>query len=394
MIKGDAMPFDEAEYAHRLKRVRARMDDRDFDLLVVVEPANINYLTGYDAWSFYTPQAVLVPRDGELLLFTRGQDAPAALMTTRLERHQVVAFADDYVQQRERHAFDELARLIAARGYGSASIGLESDAYYFSPRAERALRAGLPRARFSDSHEQVNWVRAVKSSAELEAIRTAGRIVEHVMEIAIDAVEPGVRQCDAAAAISAAQVRGLDHVGGEYPAVVPLLPTGEGTATPHLTWSDRPFVHGEATILELAAVHRRYHCPLARTVFLGRPPAQLERLAEVVAEGTEAALAAVGPGVACEDVEAAWRTGIARHGYEKTSRIGYSIGIGYPPDWGEHTMSLRPGDKTPLERGMAFHMILGMWLETGGFELSESFHVTDTGAECFTSVPRQLFVKP
>ena len=45
----------------------------------------------------------------------------------------------------------------------------------------------------------------------------------------------------------------------------------------------------------------------------------------------------------CEAVEAAWRGYIARFGLEKASRIGYSVGLGYPPDWGEHTMSLRPG---------------------------------------------------
>jgi len=84
---------------------------------------------------------------------------------------------------------------------------------------------------------------------------------------------------------------------------------------------------------------------------------------------------------------------IARHGMEKRSRIGYSVGLGYPPDWGEHTMSLRPGDVTPLEPNMTFHMILGMWMDDWGFELSETFRVTDAGAECLCSVPRGLTVK-
>ena len=81
----------------------------------------------------------------------------------------------------------------------------------------------------------------------------------------------------------------------------------------------------------------------------------------------------------CEAVEAAWRGYIARFGLEKASRIGYSVGLGYPPDWGEHTMSLRPGDTTELEPGMAFHMICGMWMDDWGFEASETFVVTDVG---------------
>jgi Xaa-Pro aminopeptidase len=101
----------------------------------------------------------------------------------------------------------------------------------------------------------------------------------------------------------------------------------------------------------------------------------------------------VRPGVRCEDFEAAWRRTIARHGLEKASRIGYSVGLGYPPDWGEHTMSLRPGDTTELVPGMTFHMIVGMWMDGWGFELSETFHVTEQGAECLSAFPRELVVK-
>jgi Xaa-Pro aminopeptidase len=214
------------------------------------------------------------------------------------------------------------------------------------------------------------------------------------MTVGIDAVRPGVRQCDAVAAIYEAQMRGLPDAGGEYTSFVPMLPSGPGTATPHLTWSDREFRRGEATILELGACHRRYHCPMARTVYLGDPPRRLTDTAAVVEEGLEAALAAVAPGATCESVEAAWRSVITRHGLSKASRIGYSVGLNYPPDWGEHTMSLRPGDQTVLEPNMTFHMILGMWMDGWGFELSETFVVTASGADCLCTTPRDLVIKP
>ena len=77
--------FDSAEYDERHRRTRERMSSQGLDALVVVEPANLYYLTGYDAWSFYTPQALVLGLDGEPLLFTRGIDAPGALMTTGLK---------------------------------------------------------------------------------------------------------------------------------------------------------------------------------------------------------------------------------------------------------------------------------------------------------------------
>lgn len=387
------LPVDRSEYGTRLRRTRERMAALDARLLVVADPANINYLTGYDAWSFYTPQVLVVHAEDDMRFYTRAMDVAGAHLTTILQGDQIQGYPEDLVQQRDRHPLDWVAADLATRGQASDTIAVEMDAYYFSPRAYQSLAAGLPDARLVDAHELVNWVRAIKSPAELALMRQAARITERVMSVGIDAVQPDVRQCDAVAAIYDAQVRGVDGAGGEYTAVVPMLPSGPGTATPHLTWTERPFRAGEATVLELAACYRRYHCPLARTVCLGEPPPRLRDTAILVEDGLEAALAAARPGTTCEAVEAAWRQVISRAGLSKASRIGYSVGLNYPPDWGEHTMSLREGDTTVLEPNMTFHMILGMWMDGWGLELSETFVVTDTGAECLTSVPRDLVVK-
>jgi Xaa-Pro aminopeptidase len=384
--------FERTEYDERLRRVRERMAGEGMDCLVVADPANMNYLTGYDGWSFYTPQCVVVPADGDVLLATRQMDANGARLTTLLDDDAILGFPDDYVQQRDRHPMDWIAEQLRSRGLLQGRVGVEMDAYFFSVRAYEALKAGAGGAELVDSHEAVNWVRSIKSPAELDVMRTAAQIVQAAMTVAYETIRPGVRQCDAAAAIQAAQARGTDEAGGDYPAIVPMLPTGPGTSTPHLTWSDAPFRQGEPTILELAGARRRYHCPMSRTLMLGQPPERLADTAKITIEGLETALATVRPGVTCEQVEAAWREHIARHGLEKTSRIGYSVGLAYPPDWGEHTMSLRPGDTTPLEPNMTFHMIVGMWMDDWGFEASETFVVTDRGAECLCSFPRELRV--
>ena len=93
-------------------------------------------------------------------------------------------------------------------------------------------------------------------------------------------------------------------------------------------------------------------------------------------------------------MEAAWRKVITRAGYAKASRIGYSVGLGYPPDWGERTASLRPGDRTVLEPDMVFHVILGMWEDDGGYELSETIRISEGGPpEVLTQFPRALLIK-
>jgi ectoine hydrolase len=110
-------------------------------------------------------------------------------------------------------------------------------------------------------------------------------------------------------------------------------------------------------------------------------------------EGMEAGLAEARPGNTCEDIAKSFFAVLARYGIEKDNRTGYSIGLSYPPDWGERTMSLRSGDTTVLQPGMTFHFMSGLWLDDWGFETTESIVITDNGARCLAAVPRKLFVK-
>jgi ectoine utilization protein EutD len=388
------LPFEKSEYETRIRNTKERMAAQGFEVLLAADPANMNYLTGYDGWSFYTPQCVVVALDlDEPLCIVRGMDANGAKVTTFLKHENIIGFPDHYVQHAERHPYDYVAEMLKQRRLDGKRIGVEMDAYYFTAACFESLKRSLPNGRFGDANLLVNWVRIVKSPREIEYMRQAAEIMNALMRKAVDAVRPGVRQCDAAAAIYHAQVSGTPAFGGDYASFVPMLPTGIGTSTPHLTWSDAKFVTGEATILELGACRHRYHCPQARTVFLGKPPQKLVDTEKVVVEGLNAALTVAKPGATCEEVETAWRGVIARHGIVKESRIGYSVGCNYPPDWGEHTASLRPGDKTVLQPNMTFHCIPGIWMDDWGIEISECFRVTDKGAEPFCDVPRQLFVK-
>jgi ectoine hydrolase len=390
-------PFTDAEYAARLRRVQAVLAERSLAALVVADPANLYYLTGYNAWSFYTPQCLVVPAAGPPHLFARAMDAQGAHHTAYLGRDHIHGYPEDLVHRPDVHPFDWIADRALELGVVEDAVGLdiaaEMDAPFFSARGFLALRSHLRHAALGDSRELVNWVRAVKSPAEQEKMRAAGAIAERVMATALDAVAAGRRQCDVVAEIQHAQACGTPTLGGDYPAVVPMLPTGETAGTPHLTWSDAPFVEGEATTIELAGVHQRYHAPLARTVSLGAPPARLAECADALVEAMEATLAALRPGATAHAVHGAFTDVIRGYGLSKESRIGYSIGIGYPPDWGERTISLRAHDETEIAVGMAFHVILGMWMDGWGYETSEPVLVTEGGAERLAHLPGGLTVK-
>ncbi|MFY9921519.1 MAG: Xaa-Pro peptidase family protein, partial [Mycobacterium sp.] len=264
-----------SEYTDRLRRVREAMAQNGFAALVVCDPANLFYLTGYNAWSFYTPQCLLVGADGSPHLFTRAMDAAGAGFTANIDDGHIHGYPEELVHRPDVHPFDWIAESVRGLVPAGESIGVEGDSHFFSARGYRALERGLVSNRLVDSGELVNWVRVVKSAFEIQQLRIAGTIAAQAMRAACEGVRPGRRQCDVVAEIMAAQASGTPEHGGDYPALVPMLPTGNAAGTPHLTWSERTFQLGEATTIELAGVFGRYHAPLARTVMLGEPPSRL-----------------------------------------------------------------------------------------------------------------------
>jgi len=304
----------------------------------------------------------------------------------------VTSYSEALVHHRDKHPFDELCDLIKARGWGRARIGVDLDAHYFTARAHRHVVEGLPDARIDDNRELVNWARLVKSPAEIAFMREAGRIVSATMKRALSHLSPGVRQNDLVADIYHSQIAGVDGLCGDYTSLCPLLQVGEGTSTPHLTWTDEPLPDSGIVVMELAAARRHYHAPLSRTAHIGTPPQPMRDLVDVIVEGGDRAIEAARPGVTCAEVEAVWQSALKRRGYSKDSRVGYSIGLGFPPDWGERTASLRAGDTTQLEPDMCFHFQSGIWLDDFGAAISESIIITDKGGERLCDVARELTI--
>jgi len=386
--------FDVVEYKERLEKTKRRMADSGMEVLIVTDPANMNYLTGFDGWSFYVHQGLIVIADqSEPIWFGRGQDGNAARLTTWLKEENIRAYTDDYVQSLVKHPMDFVADILKEKGCAGKVIATEMDTYYYTAKCQERLLLGLPNARFKDGTNLVNWVKIVKSETELGYMRKAARIVEKAMQAAVDSIAEGIRQCDAAANVYHAQISGTEEYGGDYASIVPLMPSGIRTSTPHLSWTDEPYRNGDTVLVEIAGCYRRYHCPLSRTVIIGDAPQKVRDLASVVVEGIRETLAAIKPGITCEEVERVWAGSIAKSGFIKDSRVGYSMGLNYPPDWGEHTASLRPGDKTIMQPNMTFHFMPGIWLEDCGVDISESIRITETGVETFTAFPRKLIVK-
>ncbi|WOI55782.1 M24 family metallopeptidase [Palleronia sp. LCG004] len=386
--------FSVAEYQRRLSLVRGRMEAEGLDILFVTNPSNMAWLTGYDGWSFYVHQGVIVLPDADPLWWGRYMDGFGAHRTVWMSNDRVLSYSDDYIQSDDRHPMQTLAAHLGDLGGAEARIGVEKENYYFTARAMEVLSAELPQAVFVDATNLCNWQRTVKSAEELVFMRKAGAISSKMIRGLMERVEVGLPKNELVADIYRDALMGVDGDWGDYPAIVPLLPSGSDAAAAHLTWDGRPFQKDEATFFEISGCYRRYHAPFCRTVFLGDPPREMRHAEAAVARGIEAGLKAATPGNRACDVAIALKSELERAGITKTGRVGYAVGLSYPPDWGEHTVSLRETDETLLRPGMTFHFMPALWMEDWGLELTETIVIGESGpAECLCDFPRALVAK-
>ncbi|WP_028055409.1 M24 family metallopeptidase [Sinorhizobium medicae] len=384
------LAFAKQEFLSRNEAACRKIAAGDVDVALVFSASNQYYLTGYSAGSSYTPQVLIVPADGsQPTLITRTMDALTATLTAYLDDAHVVALPESFIGVSDKDGFDFICSHVSSMGYSSMRIGVELSTGYLGATTWEKMKRLLPNAKFSDITGVITQLRTVKSPAEMVYMRQAAAISDLAMAAAVDAVGPGVRECDAAAAIVAALARGTDEFGGSQ-VCNPAMPAGIRQKAPHLYWTDSPYKAGAGVNIELAGNRFKYVSPLSRTISVGEPSKALGNLHATVLEAMGCAVEQMKPGNLCATVSDAFQKVIVPRGYTKTSRIGYSIGI----DWMEGTASLQKSDTTELVPNMTFHMICGMWEEKDvSCVLSESFLITEQGAESLSKMPRKMFVK-
>ena len=146
------MLFEIKEYKERLNKVKISMQKKGIDLLISHDPANMNYLTGYDAWSFYYAQCVLVHiNEDEPICFVRAQDGGGAYIKTYLQDKNIIEYDEKYIHTWPLHPYQHLVEIIKKRKWDNLNISLEMDSHYFTAFCYQTLKNGLPNAKFKDA---------------------------------------------------------------------------------------------------------------------------------------------------------------------------------------------------------------------------------------------------
>jgi len=374
-------PFPARHYQNCLQLVQADLASRGLAAGVLVDPENLFWLTGYRSMGYWTFQALIVPRSGLPILVSRIFNKPLSEATPTIGGFETIGDSDD--------AASVLNRALQKHVSRGGDIGFETGARNFTGLLLRALEQQAQGFRILDWNGVCEQHRRLKTQDQLGLMRKAADAAVAGLDAALRCVAPGRSENDVAAAMLAGSVR----AGSDF-FRVPLVVTGPATALCFTTWERRVIRPGHVVLLESASCVDRYHAMIARTCIVGRASDDHRAVAGMLLDMLDRAIDAIRPGVTSGEVFAAANQALegSTHYRRAGQRIGYSIGIGFPPNWAEgHFLDLKADDPTILEPGMTFHIVPSMFTPDFGMWFSESVAVASSGVEVLTHYPRQLF---
>ncbi len=377
------LAFSREEYTRRLAAVQEGMREAHVDGLLLFDPENLFYLTGFETVGYSAFQLALVLASGEPQLLVREMERAGARRSSWLTAEPAIYGDDDAPAE-------AAVALLRTQGLAGARIGLNTRSRFLPVDAYRRFQAGLETADFVDEPGLVERARMIKSPLEVDCIRHAARYTEVGMAAAMDRIHAGAMDNEVGAAAAAA----LFAAGSEYLSADPIVTVGPRSGVAHTTFARRRITPGDAILLEIGAVHHRYAGPLMRSAVAGPPSDLIRRMYDTCDRALDAALRTMRPGVTGAQVHAACQQVIDEAGFEPNfrKRTGYSVGVGFAPDWGEgHIVHLSRAAQTPLQPGMVFHLPPALREEgVAGVGCSETVLVTEDGVEVLTSFSRSL----
>ncbi len=353
-------------FPERLARLQTTLRRRKLSALLVTQPGNRNYLSGYSALDHGIQESsgvLLVPARGTPYLLTDSrfylQAAEEARgFTVQLYPHGLIAFLRKLLPQLgiRRLAFEShyMLHATAARLQKTAQ-GLDLELQPVTGMVER--------------------LRVIKSEDEIEALRASVRLNEQVFQEVYPAVKPGMTELEVALALETTMRR----LGARGPSFETIVAFGPNAARPHAVPTDRTLAPGEMVLIDMGLVLDGYCSDMTRTFVVGRPAQTFVDRLRVVRRAQLAGINAIRAGVTCREVDLAARAIIRDAGYGKF--FGHALGHGVGLDVHENPL-LSSGSRKRLRSGMVVTVEPGIYLpDWGGIRLENMVVVRDHGCE-------------
>jgi len=357
------------DYQSRIDSLRHILASQELDALLVSYLPNIFYLSGFTG----TTAWLLI--GGEQLLFLTDSRYHERFRQEVHPEYELVDFYQDTVGNR-------LAEL--AKQFGWRKAGFEGQHVSYADAEE--MKRQTPGCELVALSGLIEGMRLCKEPDELALIREAVCMVEEVFQELTSVVTSGVTEADLAAEF---EYR-IRKRGVRAASFSPIIAFGPNSAKPHAGFSDQELVPGVPLTFDLGVVFNGYCSDMTRTVFHGGVSHGWEKLYGIVRNAKEVAASAVGPGVACAEVDRVAREVIASAGYG--SNFGHGLGHGVGVEVHERPRVNKRSDEA-LQPGMVFTIEPGIYLPgQGGIRIEDMYLVTAEGVERLNHLGNEIMV--
>jgi len=385
----------EAEYRHRLDRVRKFLARRKLDAIYLTNGTSVFYLTGYSFIATERPAALIIPLDGKITFLGPLLERDHIPLKTRLIE-DIKTYVD---YPGEKHPIEHFAKFLTDMGLAKKRIGIDNKAGagaiwgYVGPAITKKMRE----AKFIDAKHLVPSMRLQKSDSEIALIRESAKWANLAHSFLQEYTAGDLWDVDVALAASHdASTLMKKTLGPEYEPLRRSSPASAGFrgqigamgAIPHAMATKQLIKKGDVLVTGASADVGGYSCELERTMIMGKPTAKQEKYFNVMVKAQEAAFETFKPGAKCSDIDKATINVFKKAGlmHLVLHHTGHGLGLeGHEPPW------LDVGNEELLRPGMVLSCEPGIY-ETGfaGFRHSDTVLITEDGAEIITYYPRQI----
>lgn len=379
-----ALPFSQGEYLDRLERTRAEMERRGLDFFIVNSPVSINYLTGLETGTSLS--LLVLPLKGE-----------ACIIVRKTELSNVEAIFGQWWVPLSRGVDDAedpivvLSRVINEICREPRQGALEAGALFLTAAHYLKLCDLCPGLKFADGTDIVGNLRIIKSPSELEYMRRAGSIAAGAVKNAIATIYEGMTDRELAINLISSAI----SLGSDPMPKLPYVTTGERTFFAHSSWNGSEIQRNDLINTEIACTVHHYNATVFRVSVIGEPGDYIRRLHDASLAGLCAGLENIGPGMTSHQADTYVREAIDHTGFGDlfVVRAAYGIGLGFPPNWSDSFMQIRPDDNRVLVPGMCFHLVPALYSKgVGAVCCSMSIEITENGCKPLTPIEPKLFV--
>ncbi len=337
------------------------------DAVLITKRVNYIYMSGFTGTS-------------ALLFISRNR---AVLLTDFRYVEQASDQAPDYeiIQYAGSH-IKELNKLLENENI--LRLWFEDDNLSYSQYSEYSKK--LRTDKFVPLGGKVEEIRRIKDESEIGLIKSAVRIADDVFLHILEFIKPGVTEIE----IAAEMEHHMRRLGAQGPSFETIIASGRRASMPHGVASDKVIEAGDVITLDFGAIYNGYCSDITRTVFLGKPEAELDKIYRIVLDANKKGIEAVKSGVSGKEIDSIARGVINEAGYG--SNFGHGLGHGVGLEIHEDPTLSQRGDII-LRDGMVVTVEPGIYVaETGGVRIEDMTVVNGESAIVLTASPKEMII--